>query len=156
MFFKVLSHLSEISQRIFRVALLFICQGTSKAIICVNPSLKVHFHKMWFMQRIILRQQSSSNFVARCALQFFAFVLTVFHTQLVYIIMRCFHCQHLFFAISTFFDFIVHKPWNRFIVSLAAKIIISLLFLFCKSFFVIFWIFSFLVQFKYKTAFYLT
>ena len=112
-FFEVFSSLTEISQRIFRVALLFICQGTSKAIVCVNPSSKARFHKMRFMQRIILRQQSSSNFVARCALQLFAFfVLTVFHTQLVYIIMCMFSCQQLFEIFLNYFFKSLHHIFS--------------------------------------------
>ena len=65
--FKCCLH-SEISQRIFRVALLFICQGA---------------------------------------------LLTVFDTQLVYIIMRLNRCQHLFLRFFNFFNLITtSQRWN--------------------------------------------
>ena len=104
------SSLTEISQRIFRVALLFICQGTSKAIICVNAISKARFHEIVFMQRTILRQQSSSNFVARCALHLcFLCVDRVWHATRLY--------YHAFFPLSTpffcnFNFFRLHCLWT--------------------------------------------
>ena len=52
------------SFRIFRVALLFICQGTSKAGFCMKRFPETCLRENAFMQKTIVRQHSVSSFAA--------------------------------------------------------------------------------------------
>ena len=88
----------------FRVALLFICQGTRKAVVCARTFWQARLLKMFLVQRTILRQHTASKSPYELAFLLLPAFCCRSQRQLAYYIITVSACQQLFWNIfKTFF-----------------------------------------------------